>query len=32
LQEISRRKPILQNRVAPEIEAAVVKIAVAQPA
>ncbi len=32
LQEIRRRKPILQNRVAPEIEAAVVEIAVEQPA
>lgn len=32
LQEISRRKPVLENRVAPEIEAAVVELAVAQPA
>jgi transposase InsO family protein len=32
LQELSRRKPILPNRVAPEIEAAVVALAVEQPA
>jgi len=32
LQELSRRKPILQNRVAPEIEEAVVALAVEQPA
>jgi Winged helix-turn helix len=32
LQELSRRKPILQNRVAPEIEEAVVALALEQPA
>src|SRR3954467_5665774 len=32
LQEISRRKPILKNRTAPEIEQAVVEMAVAAPA
>src|SRR6202023_1329591 len=32
LQEISRRKPVLRNRVAPEIEQAVVEIAISEPA
>jgi len=31
LQEISRRKPVLRNRVAPEIEQAVVETAIAEP-
>ena len=30
MQELSRRKPILKNRVAPEIEAAVVALAIDQ--
>jgi hypothetical protein len=32
LQEISRRKPVLRNRVAPEIEQTVVELAIADPA
>jgi transposase InsO family protein len=32
LQEISRRKPVLRNRLAPEIEQAVVEMAIAEPA
>jgi hypothetical protein len=32
LREISRRKPVLKNRVAPEIEQAVVELPVEQPA
>ena len=32
LQEISRKKPIMKNRVAPEIEQAVIDLAIANPA
>src|SRR5580765_6693413 len=31
LQEISKRKPIMKNRIAPEIEQAIIEVAISEP-